>query len=120
PKLSRFQVTTSTQAPPTTRPPTVRVDAESLHKAFNIGFQNAVNPSVRFHHGTGFGHPATDMEYEDLENEDEDENVEDASSGEDEETHPADVQGSNHANKEIVVRYDDEAEESESSESNRA
>lgn len=108
----RVATTTTTSAPPQTptRTPS-RLDNESIFKAFNRGFHQAVRPTASFANQAERGNnPAIDMEYEDVGNEDEDENVEEAEEEGDEREQPPQDHKSN---KEIVVRYDDEEEESD-------
>lgn len=88
-------------------PAVPRTDNKNLNKAFDIGFHRAVNPNSRTP-GSFIGVPSAgaDIEYEDTENDDEDENANSDSDGNSDEDNR-----SVNNNKEIVVSYDDEADD---------
>lgn len=94
----------TTQAPP--KSPN-KVDPESILRAFQAGFRGAVKPTAAGgsrgatdDDGNNFrGNPSVDMEYEDVGNEDEDENVEEAEAD--------NTDGVAHEEM-IKVRYDDD------------
>ena len=118
---------TTTNAPTTRSRANKQVDPDTIYRSFQAGFRGAVKPVPAGNLRNGGGatntdddgntfrvsNPSVDMEYEDVGNEDEDENVEEADNTEGVAHEDINSTGKPVAGgKEIVVKYDDEDEDS--------
>lgn len=113
----RQSITTTTTPAPAKPRPTARVSNENIFRAFDLGFHHAVRPAVANGNAAAVEpNGSLDMEYEEIDNEDEDENIDVEPDLPAEEPAVQPARGNNNNNKEIVVRYDDEEEETEGNE----